>query len=134
MRTPVDVEQDERGGILARWYEFQDLRFTRNQLWTRLAAQRRRLNLPPFNFTPKTRPVYTTVVSARRVAHLASRPSVRGGAGQPNLEAMLSGTKVRGRRVPYPTRGTVSGVAALEGLPMVCQWTSRQITELRGAG
>lgn len=48
---------------IVQWYEFQTLRFTRNQLWANLQAERRRFNAAPSHLALLKRPVYSFVTT-----------------------------------------------------------------------
>jgi hypothetical protein len=43
---------------VALWYDFQELRYTRNRLWARLAAERRRWHLRDYALDLAEPPVY----------------------------------------------------------------------------
>jgi len=72
----------EIGRLIPRWYAFQELRFTRNELWTRLHALRRRANLPDRRAAPPRYPVFAFVTDRRGVTRLVQRPLLEGGAGE----------------------------------------------------
>jgi anti-sigma B factor antagonist len=65
----------------ATWYDFQELRYTRNQLWARLTAERRRCHLPPTVLEMREPPAYLFVTNAAGVRRLVRRPLLAGGAG-----------------------------------------------------
>lgn len=70
------------GRLVPLWYDFQELRLTRDRLWARLAAVRRQFNLPALRTTTRLFPIYSFVASTKGMRHLVSRPNISGGAGQ----------------------------------------------------
>jgi anti-anti-sigma factor len=69
-----------RERLVSRWYEFQDLLFTRGQLWARLDVEGPGLNLPRLRVVLRVWPISSFAASARGVLHLVTRPLVTGGS------------------------------------------------------
>src|SRR5690349_3456776 len=75
------------GRPAAAWYDFQELRYTRNRLWARLAAERRRWHLQDYALDLAEPPVYAFTTTAAGVRRLVRRPLLSGGAGLEDKQA-----------------------------------------------
>lgn len=71
----------------APWYDFQDLRYTRNRLWARLATERRRWHLRDYALDLAEPPVYAFTTTAAGARRLVRRPRLSGGAGLDDTRA-----------------------------------------------
>src|SRR5215469_16046624 len=101
--------------IASGWYDFQDLRFTRNRLWNALEVACRHAHVPPVRQVPADQAVYSFRSTATGVSRLVRHAQISGGSALNNgSETALTCTQ---QRLEGVVRLSVSGELDLATAP-----------------